>query len=125
MTQNMIMYIYFPDHVLILYLTIFKQLLTSFTQCSSLSAYCEQSTKAIALTQSPVDMFCNFCQFSTCKCCFLVYYSGHDHNISSICFMPSGDFVLSSSRDKTIKMWEVSTGYVHNVAVLMYCFFTL
>lgn len=25
--------------------------------------------------------------------------------------MPSGDFIVSSSRDKTIKMWEVSTGY--------------
>ncbi len=25
--------------------------------------------------------------------------------------MPSGDFLVSSSRDKTIKMWEVNTGY--------------
>ncbi|KAJ8975360.1 hypothetical protein NQ317_000289 [Molorchus minor] len=36
---------------------------------------------------------------------------GHDHNVSSVSFMPAGDFVISSSRDKTIKMWEVSTGY--------------
>ncbi len=35
---------------------------------------------------------------------------GHDHNVSSVAFMPSGDFLVSSSRDKTIKMWEVATG---------------
>ena len=37
---------------------------------------------------------------------------GHDHNVSSVTFVPSGDHIVSSSRDKTIKMWEVSTGYV-------------
>ena len=26
--------------------------------------------------------------------------------------MPNGDFLVSSSRDKTIKMWEVNTGLV-------------
>ena len=36
---------------------------------------------------------------------------GHDHNVSSLSFMPSGDFLVSSSRDKTLKMWEVATGY--------------
>lgn len=36
---------------------------------------------------------------------------GHDHNVSSVAFVPAGDFLLSASRDKTIKMWEVSTGY--------------
>ena len=35
---------------------------------------------------------------------------GHDHNVSSVTFTPAGDFILSSSRDKTIKMWEVATG---------------
>jgi len=25
--------------------------------------------------------------------------------------MPQGDFVVSASRDKTIKIWEVATGY--------------
>lgn len=37
--------------------------------------------------------------------------TGHDHNVSSVAFLPSGDFLVSASRDKTIKMWEVSTGY--------------
>ena len=37
---------------------------------------------------------------------------GHDHNISSVTFMPSGDFIVSASRDKTIKMWELATGSV-------------
>ena len=36
---------------------------------------------------------------------------GHDHNVSSVTFTPSGDFIVSSSRDRTIKIWEVSTGY--------------
>ncbi|KAH1024888.1 hypothetical protein HUJ05_009723 [Dendroctonus ponderosae] len=36
---------------------------------------------------------------------------GHDHSVSSVAFIPTGDFVVSCSRDKTIKMWEVSTGY--------------
>lgn len=37
---------------------------------------------------------------------------GHDHNVSSVAFIPpTGDFLLSASRDKTIKLWEVSTGY--------------
>lgn len=37
---------------------------------------------------------------------------GHDHNVSSVAFVPAGDYVLSASRDRTIKMWEVATGYV-------------
>lgn len=35
---------------------------------------------------------------------------GHDHNVSSVAFSPSGDIVYSASRDKTIKAWEVATG---------------
>jgi len=36
---------------------------------------------------------------------------GHDHNVSSVTFTPSGDHVVSSSRDRSIKIWEVATGY--------------
>lgn len=36
---------------------------------------------------------------------------GHDHNVSSVAFTPSGDHVVSSSRDRTIKIWEVVSGY--------------
>ena len=43
---------------------------------------------------------------------YFMFTTGHDHNVSSISFMPSGDHLVSSSRDKTIKMWDVSTGYV-------------
>lgn len=39
-----------------------------------------------------------------------VFKTGHDHNVSSVTFLPSGDYLVSSSRDKTIKMWEVATG---------------
>lgn len=41
--------------------------------------------------------------------CFKTMH-GHDHNVSSVAFVPAGDFLLSGSRDKTIKMWEVATG---------------
>jgi len=36
----------------------------------------------------------------------------HEHNISAIKFMPSGDQIVSASWDKTIKVWEVATGYL-------------
>ena len=41
---------------------------------------------------------------------FVFLLTGHDHNVSSVAFMPSGDYIVSASRDKTIKMWEVATG---------------
>jgi platelet-activating factor acetylhydrolase IB subunit alpha len=31
--------------------------------------------------------------------------------VSSVVFSASGDFLISSSRDKTIKIWEVATGF--------------
>lgn len=39
-----------------------------------------------------------------------VFLTGHDHNVSSVAIMPNGDHIVSASRDKTIKMWEVATG---------------
>lgn len=35
---------------------------------------------------------------------------GHDHTVSGIQFTPSGDHLVSASRDKTIKIWEVVSG---------------
>ena len=45
-------------------------------------------------------------------CVMLCVSVGHDHNVSSVSFMPNGDFIVSSSRDKTIKLWAVATGLV-------------
>lgn len=36
---------------------------------------------------------------------------GHDHSISSAKFLPNDDFIVSASRDRTIRVWEVSSGY--------------
>ncbi len=36
--------------------------------------------------------------------------TGHEHNVSGVCFLPSGDRIVSVSRDNTIKVWEVSSG---------------
>jgi platelet-activating factor acetylhydrolase IB subunit alpha len=41
---------------------------------------------------------------------------GHEHEVSSVEFLPSGDFLVSSSYDSTIKLWDTSTGFcVHTV----------
>lgn len=47
---------------------------------------------------------------------------GHDHNVSSVAFVPAGDYVLSASRDRTIKMWEVATG---SVLIFLYVYINL
>jgi platelet-activating factor acetylhydrolase IB subunit alpha len=38
------------------------------------------------------------------------YQAGHDNWIRGIVFHPSGKFLLSASDDKTIRVWELSTG---------------
>jgi len=53
---------------------------------------------------------------SVCVCTFCVSV-GHDHNVSSVSFMPNGDFIVSSSRDKTIKLWAVATGLVSHAVL--------
>ena len=35
----------------------------------------------------------------------------HEHNVSSVAFLPNRDFILSGSRDKLIKLWDVTNGY--------------
>lgn len=35
---------------------------------------------------------------------------GHDHSVSSVRFTPDGDTLVSASRDKTIRVWEVASG---------------
>ncbi|KAK9318845.1 WD40-repeat-containing domain protein [Lipomyces orientalis] len=36
---------------------------------------------------------------------------GHDHTVSSVKFFPDGDRIVSGSRDKTLRIWAVKTGY--------------
>lgn len=47
---------------------------------------------------------------------------GHDHNVSSVAFAPSGDLVFSGSRDKTIKAWDVATGLVILLIIILYIY---
>lgn len=35
---------------------------------------------------------------------------GHDHSISMARFLPNDEFIVSASRDKTIRIWEVANG---------------
>lgn len=34
---------------------------------------------------------------------------GHDHSVSSARFLPGDTHILSSSRDATVRIWEIST----------------
>lgn len=36
---------------------------------------------------------------------------GHDHTVSSVRFLPDGARLASASRDKTIRIWAIDTGY--------------
>lgn len=54
------------------------------------------------------DMTIKVWDFQSFECLRTLH--GHDHNVSSVTFLPNGDFIVSASRDKTIKMWEVNTG---------------
>jgi platelet-activating factor acetylhydrolase IB subunit alpha len=36
---------------------------------------------------------------------------GHEHIVSAVRFMPSGDMLVSASRDTDIRIWDVATGY--------------
>lgn len=64
---------------------------------------------SVQLTAScSADMSVKLWDFNTFECTKTL--QGHDHNVSSVTFLPSGDFIVSSSRDKTIKIWEVATG---------------
>lgn len=52
--------------------------------------------------------------------CLFFCVPGHDHNVSSVAIMPNGDHIVSASRDKTIKMWEVATGYAKDTFKLFF-----
>lgn len=43
------------------------------------------------------------------KCIRTLY--GHDHSVSSVAVIPTTDIIVSASRDKTIKLWEMASGY--------------
>lgn len=44
---------------------------------------------------------------------------GHDHSISTVRFTPDGERLISASRDKTIRIWEVVSGCVSLLSCLI------
>ncbi|KAH7320271.1 WD40-repeat-containing domain protein [Stachybotrys elegans] len=36
---------------------------------------------------------------------------GHDHSISTVRFVPSGNLLVSASGDQTLRLWDTATGY--------------
>ena len=42
--------------------------------------------------------------------------NGHEHEVSSVQFLVGGDYLFSASRDCTIKMWDITSGFcVHTL----------
>ena len=37
---------------------------------------------------------------------------GHEHSVSSARFLPGDDKIVSSSRDQSVRIWEIATTYV-------------
>lgn len=37
--------------------------------------------------------------------------TGHEHSVSSVRFMPGDDLIISASRDRTMRVWNVAMGY--------------
>lgn len=71
--------------------------------------FANHDSSVIVTASCSADMSIKLWDFSQTFECFKTML-GHDHNVSSVAFVPAGDFVLTASRDKTIKMWEVATG---------------
>ena len=66
-------------------------------------------SKGIFLATCSADLTIKLWDLQNDYVCVKTLY-GHDHNVSCVIFHPSGDTVISSSRDQTIKVWEVATG---------------
>jgi platelet-activating factor acetylhydrolase IB subunit alpha len=50
--------------------------------------------------------------------------SGHDHSVSSVQFLAGDEQIVSASRDQTVRIWEVATGYFilfFSVVTLSHC----
>lgn len=52
-----------------------------------------------------LQSFYLFCPYS-----ILYHQPGHDNWIRALAFHPSGKYLLSASDDKTVRVWELSTG---------------
>jgi len=55
-------------------------------------------------------------------------FEGHEYEVYSVCFSPDSKYIASGGWDRTIKLWEVSTGKLvrtfegHKYAVTSVCF---
>ena len=45
-------------------------------------------------------------------------FSGHDHSISSVRFMPGDQQIVSASRDRTIRIFDVASTLVMSAIIL-------
>lgn len=43
---------------------------------------------------------------------------GHEHSVSSARFLPGDDKIVSSSRDQSVRIWEIATTYAHLMIII-------
>lgn len=60
------------------------------------------------LASCSADMLIKLWHMESFQCVKTI--AGHEHAISSIAFLPSADFIVSGSRDKTVRLWEITRG---------------
>ena len=84
----------------------------------------------ILVRSSTLHKLCNNSQYLTVSCAYDLFIKlwnvendyqnfatlrGHEHSVSSSKFLPGDDRIISSSRDQTVRIWEIATTYVDHV----------
>lgn len=48
-------------------------------------------------------------------------FPGHEHSVSSVRFMPGDQFIVSASRDRTIRVFDIASTWVFSLSSCFCC----